>query len=63
MIREIEDEALAEAQHRVREIERHASEEGDDRARRILTTVMQRIAGRPHQRGHDHRRDPARTRR
>ena len=45
MIREIEDEALAEAQHRVREIERHASEEGDDRARRILTTVMQRIAG------------------
>ena len=45
MIREIEDEALAEAQHRVREIERHANEEGDDRARRILTTVMQRIAG------------------
>jgi ribonucrease Y len=45
MIREIEDEALAEAQHRVREIERHAAEEGDDRARRILTTVMQRIAG------------------
>ena len=45
MIREIEDEALAEAQHRVREIERHATEEGDDRARRILTTVMQRIAG------------------
>jgi ribonuclease Y len=45
MIREIEDEALAEAQHRVREIERHASEEGDERARRILTTVMQRIAG------------------
>jgi len=45
MIRQIEDEALAEAQHRVREIERHAAEEGDDRARRILTTVMQRIAG------------------
>jgi ribonuclease Y len=45
LIRQIEDEALAEAQHRVREIERHASEEGDDRARRILTTVMQRIAG------------------
>jgi ribonucrease Y len=45
MIRQIEDEALAEAQHRVREIERHATEEGDDRARRILTTVMQRIAG------------------
>ena len=45
MIRQIEDEALAEAQHRVREIERHAAEEGDERARRILTTVMQRIAG------------------
>ena len=45
MIREIEDEASAEAQHRVREIERHASEEGTTRARRILTTVMQRIAG------------------
>ncbi len=38
------DEAQAEAQHRVREIERHATEEGDERARRILTTVMQRIA-------------------
>ncbi len=38
------DEAQAEAQHRVREIERHAAEEGDERARRILTTVMQRIA-------------------
>ena len=38
------DEARAEAQHRVREIERHATEEGEDRARRILTTVMQRIA-------------------
>jgi ribonuclease Y len=44
LIRQVEDEARAEAQHRVREIERHASEEGDDRARRILTTVMQRIA-------------------
>jgi ribonuclease Y len=44
LIGQIVDEAQAEAQHRVREIERHAQEEGDDRARRILTTVMQRIA-------------------
>jgi ribonuclease Y len=44
LIGQIADEARAEAQHRVREIERHATEEGDDRARRILTTVMQRIA-------------------
>jgi len=44
LIGQIADEARAEAQHRVREIERHASEEGEDRARRILTTVMQRIA-------------------
>jgi ribonucrease Y len=44
LIRQVEDEARAEAQHRVREIERHAAEEGDERARRILTTVMQRIA-------------------
>ena len=44
LIRQVEDEAHAEAQHRVREIERHATEEGDERARRILTTVMQRIA-------------------
>jgi ribonuclease Y len=44
LIGHIVDEAQAEAQHRVREIERHANEEGEDRARRILTTVMQRIA-------------------
>jgi ribonucrease Y len=44
LIGQIVDEAQAEAQHRVREIERHAREEGDDRARRVLTTVMQRIA-------------------
>ena len=44
LIGQIVDEAQAEAQHRVREIERHAQEEGEDRARRILTTVMQRIA-------------------
>ncbi len=44
LIRQVEDEARSEAQHRVREIERHAVEEGDERARRILTTVMQRIA-------------------
>ena len=44
LIREIEDEAQAEAAHRVREIERHATEDGEERSRRILTTVMQRIA-------------------
>ena len=44
LIGKIVDEAQAEAQHRVREIERHAQEEGEDRARRVLTTVMQRIA-------------------
>lgn len=44
LIAQIVDEAQAEAQHRVREIERHAKDEGDERARRILTTVMQRIA-------------------
>jgi len=44
LISQIVDEAQAEAQHRVREIEHHAREEGDERARRILTTVMQRIA-------------------
>jgi ribonuclease Y len=44
LIVQIVDEAQAEAQHRVREIERRAQEEGDDRARHILTTVMQRIA-------------------
>ena len=44
LIQQIVDDAQAEASHRVREIERHAQEEGEDRARRILTTVMQRIA-------------------
>src|SRR5688500_13475857 len=44
LISQIVDEAQAEAQHRVRDIERHATEEGEDRARRVLTTVMQRIA-------------------
>ena len=44
LISQIVDEAQAEAQHRVREIERHAQEEGEERSRRILTTVMQRIA-------------------
>ena len=44
LIGQIVDEARAEAQHRVREIERHAHEEGEDKARRVLTTVMQRIA-------------------
>ncbi|MEO7296898.1 MAG: ribonuclease Y [Candidatus Limnocylindria bacterium] len=44
LIAQIVDEAQAEAQHRVREIERHAHEEGEDKARRVLTTVMQRIA-------------------
>ncbi len=44
LIGQIVGEAQAEAQHRIREIERHAHEEGEDRARRVLTTVMQRIA-------------------
>jgi len=44
MIQQVVDEAEAEAQHRVREIERRAVEEGDEKARRVLTTVMQRIA-------------------
>jgi ribonucrease Y len=44
LIGQIVDEAQAEAQHRVREIERRAIDEGDERARRILTTVMQRMA-------------------
>jgi ribonuclease Y len=44
LIQHIVDEAQAEASQRVREIERSAQEEGDERARRILTTVMQRIA-------------------
>ena len=44
LIGKIVDEAQAEAAHRVREIERHATEEGEERARRVLTTVMQRIA-------------------
>ncbi len=44
LIQNIVDEAEAEAAHRVREIERRAVEDGEDRARRVLTTVMQRIA-------------------
>jgi ribonuclease Y len=44
LIQHIVDEAQAEASQRVREIERGAQEEGEERARRILTTVMQRIA-------------------
>lgn len=44
LISQIADEARAEAQHRVREIERRAHEEGETRARHVLTTVMQRIA-------------------
>ncbi|MBW3612676.1 MAG: ribonuclease Y [Chloroflexi bacterium] len=44
LISQIVDEAQAEAQHRVREIERYAQEDGEERARRVLTTVMQRIA-------------------
>jgi ribonuclease Y len=44
LIREIESEAEAEAAHRVREIERRAVEDGEERSRRILTTVMQRMA-------------------
>jgi ribonuclease Y len=44
LISQIVGEAQAEAQHRVREIERFAHDEGEDKARRVLTTVMQRIA-------------------
>jgi ribonuclease Y len=44
LISQVVDEARAEAHHQVRAIERQATEEGDERARRILTTVMQRIA-------------------
>ena len=44
LVQKIVDDAQAEAAHRVRDIERHAQEEGEERARRILSTVMQRIA-------------------
>ena len=44
LIQLIVDEAQAEAHQKVREIERHAVEEGEEHARRVLTTVMQRIA-------------------
>jgi len=44
LIQQIGDEARAEALHKVREIERRAIDEGEERARRILTTVMQRIS-------------------
>ena len=44
LIQQIVDDAEAQAAQRVRAIERHAQEEGEERARRILTTVMQRIA-------------------
>ena len=44
LIQLIVDEAQAEAHQKVREIERNAVEEGEEHARRVLTTVMQRIA-------------------
>ncbi|MDP9294239.1 MAG: Rnase Y domain-containing protein, partial [Actinomycetota bacterium] len=44
LIGKIVDEAQAEAQQQVREVERRAHDEGEDLARRVLTTVMQRIA-------------------
>ncbi len=44
LIQLISDEAEAEAHQRVRAIERRAQEEGEERARNVLTTVMQRIA-------------------
>ena len=44
LIQQIVDEAEAEAHQRVREIERRATEDGEEKARRVLTTVMQRIA-------------------
>src|SRR5918996_1678184 len=44
LIQHIVDEARSEASQQVREAERRAHEESEERARRILTTVMQRIA-------------------
>ncbi|MDP9467965.1 MAG: Rnase Y domain-containing protein, partial [Chloroflexota bacterium] len=44
LIQLIVDDAEAEAHQKVREIERRAVEDGEDKARRVLTTVMQRIA-------------------
>jgi ribonuclease Y len=44
LIREVEEDARAEGAQRVRDIERQAVDEGEERARRILTTVMQRMA-------------------
>src|SRR5919106_251610 len=44
LIQHIVDEARAEASQQVREAERRAHEESEESARRILTTVMQRIA-------------------
>ena len=44
LVRQLVDETRAEAQQQVREIEQRAIEEGEERARRILTTVMQRVA-------------------
>jgi ribonuclease Y len=44
LIQLISNEAEAEAHQRVRAIERRAQEEGEERARSVLTTVMQRIA-------------------
>jgi ribonuclease Y len=44
LLQQIVDEARAEAQQQVRDIERRAQDEGEERARRILTTVMQRVA-------------------
>jgi len=44
LVHEIEADARAEASQRVREIERRAVEDAEERSRRILTTVMQRIA-------------------
>jgi ribonucrease Y len=44
LIGKIVDEAQAEAQQQVREVERRAHDEGEELARRVLTTVMQRIA-------------------
>jgi ribonuclease Y len=44
LVRRIAEEAEAEAAQRVRDIERRAVEDGEERSRRILTTVMQRMA-------------------
>ena len=44
LVARVEHDAKLPAAHRVREIEREAQEEGEAKARRILTTAIQRLA-------------------